>query len=207
MTQRHADPMPRMERVHRRPSHADLLAGMLGAIGAAPDLPGALCKGSTDWDADHDGRRESADARGERLARAAETCRRCPALEACGSWLDGLPRHRRPTGVVAGVVIGTPRCPPTREPKREPRPRPEPAPRGPTRTEQCREWIAEYLYPRGRTPVGEVLAAAAAAGLARGLVYRAADGLVAATGSVTAPLGSAGRPHWGLAELDERGSA
>ena len=37
---------------------------------------------------------------------ALHLCADCPALEACREWFDGLPRTRRPTGVVAGRVAG-----------------------------------------------------------------------------------------------------
>lgn len=40
---------------------------------------------------------------------AVRTCGQCPALAPCGQWLDGLPRSRRPGGVVAGRLIAAPR--------------------------------------------------------------------------------------------------
>jgi Transcription factor WhiB len=67
-----------------------------------PNLPGAACKGrpSTFDVADrHDPKIEAAQA----------ICRTCPALRDCRTWLDGLPRSERPSGIVAGRYIAPPR--------------------------------------------------------------------------------------------------
>jgi WhiB family redox-sensing transcriptional regulator len=69
------------------------------AVGAAPALPGARCRGRSElFDA------ESVDD--ERTDYAITVCNRCPALAACREWVASLPPGKRPIGVVAGRVIG-----------------------------------------------------------------------------------------------------
>lgn len=96
-----------------RRSHADVLAVLTGALAAAPNLPGALCRGHRSWDHDHDGEpAEDPEFREARLARSAHFCRtRCPAYRDCLAWLRSTPRSKRPTGAVAGLIIRPPgRC-------------------------------------------------------------------------------------------------
>ncbi|MBN7304337.1 hypothetical protein IUQ79_20790 [Mycobacteroides abscessus subsp. bolletii] len=64
------------------------------ALGGVPTLRGALCHG----------RHELFDAVDD-TDEAIALCRRCPALEACATWLAELPPSRRPSGVVAGKVV------------------------------------------------------------------------------------------------------
>lgn len=99
-----ADSMPVMARLWHTRRHGEVEAGMLAAIAAAPDLPGARCRGSTDWDWDPHERLEAADSRDARLAAAADECSRCPALAACRTWLHGLPESKRPVGITAGEL-------------------------------------------------------------------------------------------------------
>ena len=87
-----------------RRTEAEMLEVWTALLAGAADLPGAACRGrAEDFDADIDG--EDHDAREARIARAVATCRHCPALAACQSWLESLPRRRWPTGVVAGQIV------------------------------------------------------------------------------------------------------
>jgi hypothetical protein len=77
------------------------LADLLDELGAAVNLPGALCKGSTLWDLlpgtdpEHDHARDQ----------AIGSCLHCPALAACRAHLQSLPSAQRPNDcVVAGQV-------------------------------------------------------------------------------------------------------
>jgi hypothetical protein len=76
---------------------------MAAALANAPDLHGAACVGRArlfDIDGSH----------ARDYTEAIAICHQCPALIACGQWLDSLgPRSRhRPAGVVAGrLIIGT----------------------------------------------------------------------------------------------------
>jgi hypothetical protein len=75
------------------------LDNLLAAIGAAPSLPGARCKGSTLWDEIEDP---------EIVEYTTNKCLACPELAKCHAWLYSLPRRKRPEGVCAGVVIREP---------------------------------------------------------------------------------------------------
>jgi hypothetical protein len=98
-----------------RPTHAaplwhtrgpsDLLAGWTAAMASVPDLPGAACKGSAEWDYDHDQQPETLAEREARLDAAVAACHGCPVLEVCRRYVDGLPPRERPTGAIAGRVI------------------------------------------------------------------------------------------------------
>jgi hypothetical protein len=66
---------------------------LLAAMGSAPKLTGAACRGH----------HELFD-NGDHQAQALALCRECPALHDCTQWLAGLPRSRRPHGVVAGQL-------------------------------------------------------------------------------------------------------
>jgi hypothetical protein len=80
---------------------------LLGAVLDAPRLPSPqLCRGkSAVFDEYEDP---------ELVEYATHLCQSCPALAACGQWLDSLKPARRPRGVVAGRVI---RPPQPRKPK------------------------------------------------------------------------------------------
>ena len=76
---------------------------ILEAVGAAPCLPGAKCRGRHAlYDPAVKG--EDPDTVAARHALAVELCSYCPALDACRSWVDSLPPRQRPHGVVAGKV-------------------------------------------------------------------------------------------------------
>lgn len=96
------DTAPHMSGLWHSRRDGDLIAGWLDAITTAPDLRGASCKGSADWDWDRHG--EMSDARDARLAAAVATCQRCPVLEGCRRYRDGLPPNRRPAGAFAGAI-------------------------------------------------------------------------------------------------------
>jgi hypothetical protein len=79
------------------------LDAILDAVGAAPALPGALCRhrhalfdpaapgeNPDDVDARHD--------------LALGLCEYCPTLSRCQEWVENLPPQRRPLGVIAGKV-------------------------------------------------------------------------------------------------------
>lgn len=68
------------------------------------DLPRARCVGRAELFSPSEDR-EHGDGRDERQALAVAECRRCEALAACRAWLDSLPPHEKPVGVVAGVLI------------------------------------------------------------------------------------------------------
>jgi Transcription factor WhiB len=65
------------------------LDALLAAIGT-PKLTDAACRGRHELfdNSDH--------------TQALALCQQCPALHDCTQWLAGLPRSRRPHGVVAG---------------------------------------------------------------------------------------------------------
>lgn len=101
-TEHYHDDGPRLRRLWHSRRDGDLIAGWLDAISTAPDLQGASCKGSADWDWDRHG--EMPDARDARLAAAVAACQRCPVLERCRRYRDGLPPNRRPAGAFAGEI-------------------------------------------------------------------------------------------------------
>jgi hypothetical protein len=80
------------------------LDAILEAVGAAPCLPGAKCRGrSSLFDAAAD--REPAEVVEARHALALDLCiYACPAIDKCQEWYESLPPRRRPAGVVAGEV-------------------------------------------------------------------------------------------------------
>ncbi len=83
------------------------LDSLLGALRSAPNLAGNACHGVHDlFDAtirSGPGRvsKDCIEARQEALA----LCDECPALIACRTYVERLPAHLRPPGVVAGLVI------------------------------------------------------------------------------------------------------
>lgn len=78
------------------------VANLLAAVGPwPPALPGARCRGHGRlFDAAIPD--EPSEVTEQRHAQALTLCRSCPALASCAAWFDGLPRPKRPTGVVAG---------------------------------------------------------------------------------------------------------
>lgn len=79
------------------------LDALLAAIGAAPALPGARCRGRHQlFDSGPPGKHH--DTRDARHAQALALCNRCPSLRRCEDWIDSLPKSRRPAGVVAGRI-------------------------------------------------------------------------------------------------------
>lgn len=85
---------------------SDQLVGLMAALGAAPALRGARCRGRAHL---FDGGPAGEDdvIRAARIDQALGLCRRCPALADCRRWHDSLPVSRRPVGVVAGRVNTT----------------------------------------------------------------------------------------------------
>jgi len=74
---------------------ANALAGLLGAISAAPDLRHGLCVSNWDlWDQTDDA---------ATIELTTRMCLRCPVLDRCRDWSATL-THRQLSGVVAGVV-------------------------------------------------------------------------------------------------------
>jgi Transcription factor WhiB len=76
---------------------------ILAAVGAAPALPGAKCRGRHHL-FDPAAPNEDPETVSQRHAQALGLCRHCPALKRCQDWFYGLPVSKRPAGVVAGVV-------------------------------------------------------------------------------------------------------
>lgn len=80
-------------------------ADLAAAIGVAPALRGARCRGRShlfDCGEPH----EPAELVAQRHAQALSLCRACPSLGPCSEWLDSLPRSNKPLGVIAGQVHG-----------------------------------------------------------------------------------------------------
>ncbi len=76
---------------------------LLAAVGAAPALPGARCRGRHHlFDEARQG--ESQEIVQQRHAQALGLCRICPALASCQTWFKSLKPSRRPRGVVAGTI-------------------------------------------------------------------------------------------------------
>ncbi|ORA66029.1 hypothetical protein BST23_11925 [Mycolicibacterium elephantis] len=164
------------------------LADLLAELAASPNLTGAACRGRHDLF-------DPVDRDDPRVAEAVRICQtQCPALEACHAWLASTPSTRRPSGVVAGTLIAPPRprvrAPQPPKPKRPPQP---------TRADEATAWLAEYLTTHGPTRGSDVLAAAAAAGYKRGVMFAARKAL----GICVPPrVGAAARrsPIWRLPE-------
>ena len=76
---------------------------VFAALAAAPDLPGAACRGlAPGFDAARPD--ETVAEVAHRHLAALAICAKCPALAACSSWLETLPVRERPVGVVAGRI-------------------------------------------------------------------------------------------------------
>lgn len=178
---------PRMARLWRNRTPGDLLSDWLDTIAAAPRLDGAACKGSTDFDVDHDCDGEPPEAREDRLHRAVAACHGCPTLDACADWLDGLSPRQRPTGVIAGRVVARPGADPVGV-----------AEWAAARTvaSQAQAWLVRYLTAHGSSRPKDVLAAGAAEGLQPRSVRLAAGVL-----GVTRPGGRSMR--WELSRPEE----
>jgi hypothetical protein len=76
---------------------------ILSAIGAAPALPGALCRNRAAL-FDPAARGEDPEVVAARHAQAQALCGHCVSLARCEDWYCSLPPSKRPAGVVAGVV-------------------------------------------------------------------------------------------------------
>ncbi len=72
-----------------------------GLLAGAPSLPGARCRGRPHL-FEEAAPGESRDATTARHSQAVELCARCPALDACTTWLQSLPPRDRPAGITAG---------------------------------------------------------------------------------------------------------
>ncbi len=82
---------------------AYLLAPLLEAISAAPQLDGAQCIGMHEaFDPRHPD--ETMEDAAYRHETGLHLCRTCPALADCQVWFLGLKPSRRPRGVVAGRI-------------------------------------------------------------------------------------------------------
>jgi hypothetical protein len=79
------------------------LDDLLEAVGAAPALPGAKCRGMHHlFDAAQSG--EDPAVVDQRHTQAQSLCATCGSLSRCRDWVDGLKPSKRPAGVVAGLV-------------------------------------------------------------------------------------------------------
>lgn len=78
---------------------------LLLALAGAPVLPGARCRNRSAL-FDPPEPREAPATFAARHRQAIGLCAGCPALSACQTWFNGLPKRQRPHGVVAGRVRG-----------------------------------------------------------------------------------------------------
>lgn len=80
------------------------LTNLLAAIGAAPALPGARCRGKAHL---FDERQpdEAPETAQQRHTQALGLCQHCTALASCQTWFGTLTPAKRPHGVIAGRVI------------------------------------------------------------------------------------------------------
>nr|ABP46364.1 hypothetical protein Mflv_3893 [Mycolicibacterium gilvum PYR-GCK] len=80
---------------------------LFDAVGLAPSLPGAKCRGRHHlFDAPEPGVDTDETRKAEQIA--LRLCSECPSLGPCRTWLESLPKNKRPLGVVGGAV-NTPR--------------------------------------------------------------------------------------------------
>lgn len=76
---------------------------LIAALAGAPTLVGARCRGRGHlFDLAAQG--EDPETVAQRHNQAIGLCNHCPALDRCREWIDGLPRGKRPEGVVAGRI-------------------------------------------------------------------------------------------------------
>ena len=91
---------------------SEMWAGILDALGAAPELPGARCIGKWqlfDATVEPGGPGSAAAAElAEHREAALRLCAQCPALRPCREWYDSLKPRHRPQGVTAGLLNGKP---------------------------------------------------------------------------------------------------
>jgi hypothetical protein len=127
---------------------------VLAAMSGTPKLHGAACRGRPEvFDLN-----EHSDP--ELIERAKLVCGSCPALPACREWVDGLPAHLRPSGVVAGRLLSASTRSTTARP---------PVDAG--------VWLAGFLADRGPTRPADVIAAARAVGIGEHRLRAAARAL------------------------------
>lgn len=81
------------------------LKPLLDAAGAAPVLPGARCRGRHHL-FDPAAPEADSDSVAARHTQALGLCEHCPSLNRCRTWFLGLPKSKRPEGVVAGQLSG-----------------------------------------------------------------------------------------------------
>ncbi len=130
----------------------DQLAELLGVAAAVPRLDGAACRGNPEpHDVDVRASREAIDS-------AIEICLACPAMLACGVWLDSLPPDQQPRGVVGGRLLD-PDAPRTAREvmgaelaARQPKPQRQPKPSGgPRRLRERLLSAVDHAGPEGLT--------------------------------------------------------
>ncbi|ORB26624.1 hypothetical protein BST38_25510 [Mycolicibacterium parafortuitum] len=81
-------------------------ASLFDAVGLAPSLPGARCRGRHRLFDLPEPDIDTAEARHAEET-ALRLCSLCPSLVRCRTWLESLPKSKRPPGVVAGTVNRT----------------------------------------------------------------------------------------------------
>lgn len=74
---------------------------LIASLAGAPALVGARCRGRGHL-FDVAERGEDPEVVAARHNQAVGLCQHCPALDRCRAWVNGLPRTKRPEGVVAG---------------------------------------------------------------------------------------------------------
>jgi hypothetical protein len=76
---------------------------LLAELAGAPVLPGRKCRGWPHlFHVATPG--EDPDTVHYRHTQALGLCARCPSIDRCRTWLDGLPPRQRPTGIIAGQI-------------------------------------------------------------------------------------------------------
>jgi hypothetical protein len=91
----------------------DWVALLEKILTGAPALPGAKCRGRAHLfnDAEPDENPETVAAR---HTQALGLCKLCPSRTRCEGWYLGLPKLKRPIGVIAGRLNPQERRPPAR---------------------------------------------------------------------------------------------
>lgn len=137
-----------------------MLADPLALTTTTPRFEGAQCRRQP--------RIFDFDATPKQRAHAIALCERCPMLALCSDHLASTPVDRRPSGVVAGKLI-------------QPGPIRSVGPRARSARDEhsistadgATAWLAGYLRNNSGAPAGDVIAAAAAAGIRRATLYTA----------------------------------